>query len=107
MRRRLGLCLLLTAAFIAMGAARARSASREEIGAFTGILALWAEDGVDLMPDEAPIVGRKAILAWVEGVLQGIAGYKVTKEELEFHDIQVTGGMGLRVGNGTSDGPGP
>jgi hypothetical protein len=90
-----------------MGAARARSASREEIGAFTGILALWAEDGVDLMPDEAPIVGRKAILAWVEGVLQGIAGYKVTKEELEFHDIQVTGGMGLRVGNGTSDGPGP
>jgi uncharacterized protein (TIGR02246 family) len=81
-----------------------RLASRLEIEAFNkhylelhqkmdtaGVLALWAEDGVDLLPDEAPMIGKKAIVAWVEGVLKAIPGYKVTKEELEFHDIQVAG----------------
>lgn len=56
-----------------------------------GTMAMWSEDGVDLMQGEAPIVGRKTITAWVEGVLTKIPGYKVTKEEMEFHDIQVCG----------------
>ena len=56
-----------------------------------GIMAMWAEDGVDLMQGEAPIVGRKTITAWVENVLSKSPGYKVTKEEMEFHDIQVCG----------------
>jgi len=56
-----------------------------------GIMAMWAEDGVDLMQGEAPIVGRKTITAWVENVLAKMPGYKVTKEEIEFHDIQVCG----------------
>lgn len=54
-----------------------------------GIMALWAEDGVDLMQGEAPMVGRKTITAWIEGVLANMPGYKVTKEEMEFHDIHV------------------
>jgi ketosteroid isomerase-like protein len=105
MRPTLGWCLLATAAFLpALTAVGSRSAPREEIEAFNqrylelhqkmdtaGVLALWAEDGVDLMPEEAPIVGKKAIVAWVEGVEKGIAGYKVAKEELDFHDIQVAG----------------
>lgn len=56
-----------------------------------GIMAMWAEDGVDLMQGEAPIVGRKTITAWVENALSKNPGYKVTKEEMEFHDIQVCG----------------
>ena len=56
-----------------------------------GIMELWAEDGVDLMQGEAPIVGRRTITAWVEDVLAKSPGYKVTKEEMEFHDIQVCG----------------
>ncbi|HKW61793.1 MAG TPA: nuclear transport factor 2 family protein [Candidatus Acidoferrum sp.] len=56
-----------------------------------GTMAMWAEDGVNLMQGEAPIVGRKTITAWVENVLERIQGYKVTKEEMEFHDIQVCG----------------
>lgn len=56
-----------------------------------GIMAMWAEDGVDLMQGEAPIVGRKTITAWVENILSKSPGYKVTKEEMEFHDIQVCG----------------
>jgi ketosteroid isomerase-like protein len=57
----------------------------------TGIFALWADDGVDLMPGEAPLVGKKAIVAWVQGILSSMPGHKVVKEELEFHDIQVSG----------------
>lgn len=56
-----------------------------------GIMAMWAEDGVDLMQGEQPIVGRKTITAWVENILSKSPGYKVTKEEMEFHDIQVCG----------------
>lgn len=55
------------------------------------IMAMWAEDGVDLMQGEAPIVGRRTITAWVENVLSKNPGYKVAKEEMEFHDIQVCG----------------
>lgn len=56
-----------------------------------GTMAMWSVDGVDLMQGEAPIVGRKTITTWVEDVLAKIPGYKVTKEEMEFHDIQVCG----------------
>jgi ketosteroid isomerase-like protein len=56
-----------------------------------GIFALWEDDGVDLMPGEAPMIGKKAIQAWVEDILTKMPGYKVTKEEMEFHDIHVSG----------------
>lgn len=56
-----------------------------------GILAMWAEDGVDLMQGEAPMAGRKTIAAWIENVLSKMRGYQVTREELEFHDLQVCG----------------
>src|SRR5215467_11257249 len=94
---------------LALGGARIRARNsnadaRAEIDAFNkkflelhlkmdtpGIMAMWADDGVDLMQGEAPIVGRKTITAWVENVLAKMPGYKVTKEEIEFHDIQVCG----------------
>jgi ketosteroid isomerase-like protein len=56
-----------------------------------GILALWADDGVDLMPETAPIVGKPAITAWLNGILANLKGYKVTKQEMEFHDIKISG----------------
>ena len=56
-----------------------------------GIFALWADDGVDLMPGEAPMIGKKVIQVWVEDILAKMPGYKVTKEEMEFHDIRVSG----------------
>lgn len=55
------------------------------------ILALWAEDGVDLMPGENPLVGRPAIAEWLNAVLARMPGIKVTKQEMTFHDIRVTG----------------
>ena len=87
-----------------MSARKGNADGRSEIDAFNkkfvelhlkmdtpGIMAIWAEDGVDLMQGEAPIVGRKTITAWVEDVLSKNPGYKVTKEEVGFHDIQVCG----------------
>ncbi len=56
-----------------------------------GIFALWADDGVDLMPGEAPMIGKKVIEAWVEDILAKMPGYKVTKQEMEFHDLRVSG----------------
>jgi uncharacterized protein (TIGR02246 family) len=97
----LGACL--TGLLIA--AARPKQdARRQEIDAFNqryvelhqkmdtaGIFALWAENGVDLMPGEAPMIGKKKIVAWVEDVLTKMPGYKVTQQEMEFHDIRVCG----------------
>jgi uncharacterized protein (TIGR02246 family) len=56
-----------------------------------GIFTTWAEDGVSLMPGEAPLIGKKAIVAWVENILSQMPGYKVVKEEVDFHDIQISG----------------
>jgi uncharacterized protein (TIGR02246 family) len=95
---------LLSALAIRIAAADAQSKGREEIEAFNkrflelhlkmdtpGILAMWAEDGVDLMQGEAPIVGRNKITAPMEDILAKTPGYKATKQEMEFHDIQVCG----------------
>ena len=96
--------ILLLAASIRLGAAPSADDRRKEIDAFNknyvelhlkmqtqAIFDLWAEDGVDLMPGEAPIVGKKAIVAWVEEILAKMPGHKVLKQEMEFHDIQVAG----------------
>jgi len=56
-----------------------------------GILALWAEDGVDLMPGAAAMIGKQKISAWVEDIVAKMPGYKVVKQEMEFHDIYVCG----------------
>jgi uncharacterized protein (TIGR02246 family) len=99
-----GAIVLMMAGGMRMKAGDSNGAGRKEIDAFNkrfvelhlkmdtpGIMAMWTEDGVDLMQGEAPIVGRKKITAWVEDILAKAPGYKVTTEEMEFHDIQVCG----------------
>jgi uncharacterized protein (TIGR02246 family) len=91
---------------------RAVGSAKDEIEAFNkkyiemhlrmdsaGIFATWAEDGVSLMPGEAPLIGKKAIVAWVENILSQMPGYKVVMEEIEFHDIQVSGDWASEWGN--------
>jgi len=56
-----------------------------------GIMALWADDGVDLMPGEAPIVGKKAIADWLNHILAQFPDTKMVKQELEWHDIRISG----------------
>ena len=101
----LGACFvaLLTAA-AQMKARTEEDRARKEIEAFNkrylelhlkmdtaGVLALWAEDGVDLMPGAEAMVGRKKIAAWVEDIVAKMPGYKVTKQEMEFRDIRACG----------------
>lgn len=55
------------------------------------VMSFWAEDGVSLMPDTAPIVGKSAIAKFVDDSVASMPGYRVTKQEIDFHDIQVSG----------------
>jgi uncharacterized protein (TIGR02246 family) len=101
--RLVGITLILSG--LVLGAASgSKSSGKEEIERFNehyrelhlkmdtaGIFELWAEDGVDLMPGEAPMIGKTVIQAWVENIVAKMPGYKVRKQEMEFHDIQVSG----------------
>ncbi|HKT48561.1 MAG TPA: nuclear transport factor 2 family protein [Candidatus Acidoferrales bacterium] len=99
----IGMGVVLLAAAGAVGSG-ARASGKEEIEKFNenyrqlhlkmddeGIFALWAEDGVDLMPGQAPLIGKPAIVAWVKAILAKMPGYKVQKQEMEWHDIEVSG----------------
>src|SRR5260370_34106791 len=101
----LGTCFI--ALLLAAGRMKARTtedAERKKIEAFNkrfvelhlkrdteGISALWAESGVDLMPGHAPLIGRKKISAWREDTVSKMPEYKVTKQQMQFHDIQNCG----------------
>ncbi|MGC1620664.1 MAG: nuclear transport factor 2 family protein [Candidatus Acidiferrum sp.] len=89
----------------AAGFAGRAGSAKDEIDAFNkryiemhlnmdtaGIFDTWAEDGVDLMPGIEPMIGKKTIEAWVEKIVSQMQGYKVVKEEVEFHDIHISGG---------------
>jgi len=56
-----------------------------------GTVALWAEDGVSLLPDTAPMVGKQAIARFMDSVTKDLAGYHVTKEEIDWKDMRVSG----------------
>jgi uncharacterized protein (TIGR02246 family) len=56
-----------------------------------GTVALWAEDGVSLLPETAPIVGKQAIARFMEAVTKDLAGYHVTKEDIDWKDTRVSG----------------
>ena len=96
-------CVALLLAAVRMKARTAEDAGKE-IEAFNrryvelhekmdtaGIWALWAVDGVDLMPGDEAMIGRKKVSAWVEDIVAKMPGYKVMKQEMEFHDIHICG----------------
>jgi len=56
-----------------------------------GVIALWADDGVSLLPDTAPIVGKKNIAEFLDKVFAGLSGYRATKEETDWKDALING----------------
>jgi uncharacterized protein (TIGR02246 family) len=56
-----------------------------------GIEGMWSETGVSLMPDTAPIVGKAAIVKFMDQAMAGLKGYKELKVEMDFHDVRVCG----------------
>ena len=84
--------------------ARADRAAHSEIEAFNralsevtlrmdnaGLLALWEDDGVSLLPGQEPIVGKKALANFLVDVVAKMPGAKVTKEEMQCFDIEASG----------------
>ena len=101
--RRVGVALLLMLGICAAMAAAATPAETD-LTAFNaafrdvilrmdnaGVVALWAEDGVSLLPDTAPIAGKKNIAAFMDKVTTDLAGYHVTREDIAWQDMRVAG----------------
>ncbi len=105
LRRLIALSALLAAGLAAPApAVAAPAAATQEIEAFNGrfreailsmdnsaVMALWSDDGVTLLPGMAPIAGKKTIARWLDGVTAEMPGYRVTRQENEFHDVRIAG----------------
>jgi len=78
--------------------------ARQEIETFNGrfldahlrmdtgaILGMWAEDGVSLLPETAPLIGKPAIANFLAGVTGQLKGWRMETMELDFQGIEVSG----------------
>lgn len=54
-------------------------------------LALWADDGVSLLPSTKPLVGKAAIAKFLDAVTAPLAGATMESFEMQCHDIVVSG----------------
>lgn len=54
-------------------------------------LALWADDGISLLPSAKPIVGKAAIAAFIESVTKALTGARMKHFDMTCHDIHVSG----------------
>ncbi len=55
------------------------------------LIKLWDEDGVSLLPNQAPLVGKKAIAKFLDDVVKGMPLAKMTTFEFSCNDIRVDG----------------
>jgi ketosteroid isomerase-like protein len=67
------------------------------------IIAMWAQDGVSLLPSMAPMVGRAAIGKFINDITAQMPGYKIVREKIDFRDIQVSGDWASEWGPETQE----
>jgi len=102
-------CFLGFVAFFLAGHSSLRSLApspdpKEEIAAFNekfinahlrmdnpAIIGMWADDGVSLLPNMPPLVGKQAIAKFINDITAQMPGYKIVREKIDFRDIQVSG----------------
>jgi len=60
--------------------------------------AMWAEDGVDLLPGMQPMVGQAKIAAWLDNVASQVAGAKMAYCTVDWKDIQIHGDLAYEWG---------
>ena len=60
--------------------------------------AFWTEDGVDLLPGLAPMVGKAKISAWLDGLTPQLAGAKMQYCTVNWQDIQIHGDLAYEWG---------
>lgn len=56
-------------------------------------LALWEDDGITLLPEVKPIVGKKAIAKFLDEVSSQLTGARMEKFEMQCFDIEVSGNL--------------
>lgn len=61
-------------------------------------LALWADDGVDLLPGLAPMVGKAKISAWLDSLRPQMEGTKMRYCTVDWQDIQIHGDLAYEWG---------
>lgn len=54
------------------------------------IIAMWADDGVSLLPSMAPMVGKPAIAKFINDISAQMPGFKLVRESIDFRDIRVS-----------------
>jgi uncharacterized protein (TIGR02246 family) len=55
------------------------------------VLALWADDGVTLLPGLAPVEGKKNIADFMEKVVASMPGFHVSEQHTDYRDLQISG----------------
>jgi uncharacterized protein (TIGR02246 family) len=60
--------------------------------------ALWADDGADLLPGMAPMVGKTKISEWLKGLTPQLAGAKMIYCTVDWQDIQIHGDLAYEWG---------
>jgi len=55
------------------------------------VISLWAEDGTTLLPEMAPLTGKSNIAKWLDEVTAKMPGYRVARQENDFHDAIISG----------------
>lgn len=104
MRMLLVFFLLLLATVLQIPAQPEPASPRSEIEAFNrsfedatrrmdnaATMALWADDGISLLPSTKPIVGKGAIARFMERVTAPLKGARMDKFEMECFAIDVSG----------------
>lgn len=55
------------------------------------LMALWADDGISLLPSTKPLVGKSAIAAFLDNVTAQIQGASMEEFEMKCFAIEVSG----------------
>jgi len=55
------------------------------------VSSFWSEDGVSLLPEMPPLVGKKAIDKFFDDAVKPLAGYHMKTMEIDFREIQLMG----------------
>lgn len=65
------------------------------------VLALWADDGVEILPKMPLLDGKKAIADFFDQTTKQLVGYHLKSNDTKFHDISISGDLAVEWG--TSD----
>jgi uncharacterized protein (TIGR02246 family) len=63
--------------------------------------ALWAEDGVDLLPGMEPMRGRATIAKWLNGLGDQMKGVKILQCDVDWRQIEIIGDLAYEWGVNT------